>query len=151
MPLKRFVRQFDDEAEVVAEMDLGTMWDRLLAEFLDEWVRLDRQGLPDEEVEAQVLAHMEGLSEKPLEDLARKTSDVSYNQGRNMEILTAGAQGKAEFVVRSEILDNATCDVCQELDGSVFRIGSPEYHQYMPPALCLGRDRCRGFYIAIGG
>jgi hypothetical protein len=53
--------------------------------------------------------------------------------------------------LRSEILDSNTCEACANLDSAVFEVGTPDFHTYMPPAQCLGGDRCRGFYVAISG
>ena len=96
-------------------------------------------------------AFMDGLSERPLTDLSRTSSGVSYNQGRNVEIKDAADSGDVQFVVRSEVLDTHTCRSCSFLDGEVFEVGTPDYERYMPPAECEGGDRCRGFYVAISG
>ena len=151
MPLERHIEAFAEEVNILATLDVGTMWDRMLGEFLGEWGRLERQGLSEEEMEREMRAFMDGLSDKPVTDLARKSSSVAYNQGRAAEILTAGVEGRTEFVVRSEILDTATCEVCARLDGSVFEVDSPDFHEFLPPAKCLGGDRCRGFYVAVAG
>lgn len=147
MPVARHVAAFEERAEILATMDLGTMWDRYLGEFLAQWDRLDRQGLSGEAMEREMMAFLEDLSEKPLEDLARQTSGVAYNQGRDAEILSAAQSGQVEFVVRSEVLDNRTCQACQMYDGAIFDVGTPEYREFMPPAKCFGGDRCRGFYV----
>ena len=50
---------------------------------------------------------------------------------------------------RSEILDIKTCAVCVNLDSMVVAVGSPDFNEFMPPAKCLGQDRCRGFYVPV--
>jgi hypothetical protein len=149
MAVGRHIRAMDEAIEMVATVDIGTMWDRMLGEFLNEWARLERTGIAPAEMEREMAAFLEGLSDKPVEDLARKSAGVSYNEGRSAEILTRHDVGEVNFVVRSEILDAATCDVCATLDANVFEVGTPEYYEYMPPAKCLGGDRCRGFYVAF--
>ncbi len=149
MPLERHIAAFDAEVEILATLDVGAMWDRMLGEFLNEWARLERQGLTEAQLAAEMKGFMEGLSPKPVEDLARTSAGVSYNQGRAAEILSAAVEGLTEFVVRSEILDSRTCEVCARLDGSVFEVDSPDFHEFLPPAKCLGGDRCRGFYVAV--
>ncbi len=151
MPLERHTTALASQVEVVATMDIGVMWDRYLGEFLGKWTQLERQGVTEAAMEAEMLSFMEGLSDKPVVDLGRQSSSVVYNQGRAAEQLSAFASGAAEFVVRSEILDSATCEVCANLDSSVWEIDSPDYHEYMPPAKCLGGDRCRGFYVTVAG
>jgi hypothetical protein len=149
MPIKRYVQQLDDEVRLVAAMDLNQMWDRVLGEMLDAFVRFDRQGLSDTEMESEMQGFLDGLSEKPTEDLARKSAGVSYNQGRSAEILTAADAGDVQFVVRSEILDSNTCATCETLDGFVLEVGTSDYDRWLPPAGCEGGDRCRGFYVAL--
>ncbi len=149
MPLDRHIVAFEEQVNVLATLDVGEMWDRMLGEFLGEWGRLDRQGLDSTAMEAEMRSFMDGLSNKPEQRLARTSSGVAYNQGRSAEILSAGVEGLTEFVVRSEILDRNTCAVCARLDGSVFEVGSADYHTFLPPAQCLGGDLCRGFYVAV--
>ena len=151
MAVERSVVSYGEQVEILATMDVGKMWDRYLGEFLAEWERLNRLGLAEAEMERSMMAFMDELSTKPLEDLARQSSSVSYNAGRSKEILAQFNDGAATFVVRSEILDNNTCATCADLDGSVIDIGTPEYDYFMPPAHCSGGDRCRGFYVMIAG
>ena len=147
MPTERHAVAFEETVGTVAELGMGQMWDRMLGEFLGEWGRLDRTGISDAEMDREMQAFMDGLSDKPLEELSRKSAGVSYNQGRSAEILSSSA----EFVVRSEILDGNTCANCSTLDGQVVQVGSTDYHMWLPPAGCLGGDNCRGFYVPIGG
>lgn len=145
MPIDAQVVAFADQAEVVAAMDVGIIWDRLKGEFLNEYVRLERQGLSPDQIDRALRAFMDGLSEKPLEDLARKSTNVVYNQGRAAEIRSQ----PVEMVVRSEILDENTCSECAALDGMIVAVDDPDFDRLMPPAFCLGGDRCRGFYIPV--
>ena len=151
MPLEHHTQAFADEIQTLATLDIGQMWDRHLGEFLGEWTRLDRGQLPAAEMEKGMLAFMENLSDKPTIDLARKSSTVAYNRGRNAETLTAKEQGQAEFVIRSAILDQSTCGTCQLLDGAAYEIDSPDYWNDHPPLQCEGGDRCRCFYVVVPG
>jgi hypothetical protein len=63
---------------------------------------------------------------------------------------TAGAMespNPPEFAMRSEQLDERTCDACDELHGEIVQVGSSEFYDLMPPADCLGGGRCRGIYV----
>lgn len=151
MPLERQIAAFAGEVEILAGINIGNLWNRMTAEFMGEYERLARQKLTDAQLEAGLRTFIGDLSEKPIDDLARKSSRVAYNQGRNAEILSAAEERDVQFVVRSEVLDTSTCRPCQLLDSEVFEIDSPEYFANLPPAGCDGGDRCRGFYIAIGG
>lgn len=154
MPLTRtHVQAFEEQVEILATMDVGKLWDRVLGAFLAEWERLHRQQLSAEEMGRAMQAFLDGLSDRrDVEDLARTGSSVSYNQGRGAAISSAAASGEpVEFVVRSEVLDSNTCEACANLDSAVFDVGTSDYYEYMPPAKCLGGDRCRGFYVAMSG
>jgi len=100
-------------------------------------------------MEKQIQHFMDGLSAKPDERLARTSSGVAYNQGRNAEMMSAADEGKATHAIRSEILDENTCPECAKWDDLIVEIGSPSYSEYHPPAQCLGRDQCRGFYVVV--
>ena len=147
--LKRHLNVFKDEVEVLAGINVGKMWDRMMGEFLGEFERLSRQQLSEAALERELLAFMEGLSDKRTADVARQSSTVAYNQGRNASLMSAKSRKVVRFVVRSEVLDTNTCRPCSLLDGEIFEVGSSEYFANMPPAQCDGGDRCRGFYIAI--
>ena len=150
MALERYVKAFEEQADIVATLDVGAMWARYLGEFLDRWTELERQGIELDEIEREMQAFIDGLSEKPTADLARKSSSVAYNQGRNAEILSAMTQGRSEWVIRSEVLDEKTCEPCKSLDGFEAVIGSPDFYEFGPPAKCEGGRRCRGFFIPVG-
>jgi hypothetical protein len=146
---RKYASAFAEEAQVVATLDISAMWDRLMGEALTEWARLNREGVTGEALGRAMRARLEGLSEKPLDDLARKSTSVAYNQGRSAEIQWQADLGRVEQVVRSEILDDRTCEVCVTLDGAVVDVDSEDYHRLMPPALCQGGERCRGFYVGV--
>lgn len=146
MPLEPQLIAFAEQAEVVGGMDVGVMWDRLRGEFLDAYVRFERQGLTGAELDRAMDAFMGQLSEKPLVDLSRKSSGVIYNQGRSAEILS---RSEVEFVVYSSVLDVTTCEPCRFLDSEVFEVGSSDYFNNQPGAQCEGGDRCLCIYIAV--
>jgi len=52
-----------------------------------------------------------------------------------------------EYAMRSEQLDERTCDACDAAHGEIVRVGSSEYYDQMPPADCFGGGRCRGIYV----
>lgn len=62
----------------------------------------------------------------------------------------AGAQevpNPPEFAMRSEQLDERTCDACDEAHGEIVQVGTAEFYDEMPPADCEGGGRCRGIYV----
>lgn len=66
--------------------------------------------------------------------------------GEMPKALTADV-APALWAMRSEQLDTNTCPPCDQLHGRVVQLLSPEYLEYLPPNLCLGRGRCRGIYV----
>ena len=143
--------RLEEEAAVLAALATTKLWQRYMGEALDKYIELERQGFSASRIVQELEQFLVGLSEKPVADIARKTSAVSYNTGRNAEIVAAALEEKVEWVVRSEVLDSATCGPCAGLDNSMFRVGTNDFYEFAPPAKCLGGGRCRGFYIAIGG
>jgi len=85
------------------------------------------------------------MSDAPIERAAQEAINKADSLGRNQ-----AAQRNAPFiarVVRSEILDQNTCDPCIGLDGTVYEMNSPEYWENFPPAKCDGRELGRCLYI----
>lgn len=52
-----------------------------------------------------------------------------------------------EYAMRSEQLDENTCDECDALHGEIVQVGSAEFYDEMPPEGCAGGGRCRGLYV----
>lgn len=146
---KTLIGRFDTVAETTVQMMFDDLWERMLGAFLREWTRLDNQNLDDVAMERELEAFLQDLSEKPYQDMARESSAIAYNFGRDAGLRTAAMAGLANYAVRSEILDGNTCEKCRVLDGYVAEIGTPQYDEFLPPAKCLGRGRCRGFYVAL--
>lgn len=147
--LKALTVELDDKAEVLAELNLGSLWDRLMAEALDAYAASARRGLSVEEIASEIESALQSLSENMEEGLARGDAGVAYNEGRAVEGRALALAGEAKYAVRTEVLDQRTCDACKEWDGFVAEIDSSDYEAAMPPAYCEGGDNCRGFYIIL--
>lgn len=141
--------ELDEKAEVLAELNLGSLWDRMMAEALDTYAAASRRGLSVDQIAAEIEDALQSLSEKMEEGLARGDAGVAYNEGRATEGRAMTLSGEAKYAVRTEVLDTRTCDACREWDGFVVEIDSPDYEAAMPPAYCEGGDNCRGFYIIL--
>jgi hypothetical protein len=78
-------------------------------------------------------------------------NDVLQLVGEALNLGRAAGAGSVpnppEYAMRSEQLDENTCDSCDELHGLIVQIGSAEYMDEMPPAECEGGGRCRGIYV----
>ncbi len=147
--LRESVEVFGDEIRLFAEMSIGEIWDRVMRETLAEYVRLTREGLEGEALVAAMDRFIDSLSDKPVSDQARKASSVAYNQGRDMALETARSVDAATFAIRTGILDRVICDPCLDVDAHVVEIGTDEYYALMPPAKCLGKERCRCIYVGV--
>jgi hypothetical protein len=140
-----------EEARVTAELTVDGLWRQMVGEALGEYQRLTRAGVQGPELWKRLEAFLLGTSDKGAEDAARRVTNVAYNQGRDVAIKLAQARGEASWAMRSELLDEATCIVCEkEMDGTMYEIGSPAYEANFPPARCLGQERCRGVMIMLG-
>lgn len=144
----KYQNEFASEMSTLGAFDIGAIWNRVVEEGIGEFLRGSREGV-DAEMVSRLENFLKGLSEKPLNELAVSTTSVAYNQGRDMGIKTAKDAGLSSYAVRSEVLDKSTCDTCRVLDGKTVGVDTPAYYEYMPPNKCLGRERCRGFYVPL--
>jgi hypothetical protein len=137
------------EARVTAQITVDEIWARLLGEARRSYNDAVRSGLDEPAALRSVEAALHGLSPAPSDLAGRQVAEVAYNQGRDVAAKVSAVDGEAAWVIRSEVLDQATCEACSQLDGVEVRIGTAEYEQLMPPAQCYGGDNCRGFYVIL--
>jgi hypothetical protein len=147
--IRRATVAFEEAITTQATIDVGSLWDRLRGEFLDEYARQARAGLSGDSLDNHMQEFMDSLSTNWERDMANQSAGVAYNQGRGLTAQQAKTEGRALYAVRSEVLDQKTCASCATLDGTVVEIGTAEYQALMPPARCEGGDRCRGFFVVI--
>lgn len=84
-------------------------------------------------------------SRKALHRVVLELVGETMNQGRAAGI--ASLPNPPEFAMRSSMMDRASCEICDRLNGQVVQVGSGEYWDNMPPAMCLGSSRCRCVYV----
>jgi len=137
------------EATVTATISIDSIWARLTGESIEEFQRLTRAGVVGDALWTQLESFLNGLSEGPLDMAGRESATVAYNQGRDVAAKIAAASGAATHAMRDEFLDGNTCPQCRLFDGTIVRIGSPAYESLLPPAFCLGRERCRGIIVVL--
>jgi hypothetical protein len=85
--------------------------------------------------------------------IAPRGVSSAFNRGRT-QVQTAlkaraqieGLKGQA-YATRISVLDDATCDRCEKLDGVSVVVGSKQYYNIQPPNKCEGRHRCRCAYV----
>lgn len=135
----------EEAFRVRADIDLTDYYERLRKETLEQVTDLSQQGYRGEELADRVIGSVNNLSDRPIEEAGRGAVTESFNLGRNIEVQKD--PDAVREVVRTEVMDENTCDPCRALDGAVYQVNSPEYFQDMPPNHCDGRDLCRGFYL----
>lgn len=131
--------------DVRVTVDLDDFYNRLLNETRTLLTDLSQRNLSTEDLAAQMEAGLEDLGDSMINQMGRGATSEAFNLGRNM-----AAQELSDLIgmaVRTEVLDRNTCDPCDELDGTVVPLNSPEYFAAMPPNGCDGGDFCRGFYL----
>lgn len=130
---------------VRAEIDLDAVYQRLLNETRRLLADFQQAGLEGTALADAVENGLRSLSDSPVDQMSRGASTEAFNLGRNLAAQKATEQ--IGEVVRTEVLDSSTCDLCAELDGFTTTVNGPGYFENMPPNHCDGRDLCRGFYF----
>ncbi|WP_317623753.1 phage portal protein [Catenulispora acidiphila] len=138
------------ELETIAAVAVALMASELAVSAGREAMRLAVPGVGGQQVADQVGQFLQGLSEAgPRGHLAGAMS-AAQNRARHATFTQHGApRGQLRAV---EVLDSATCDNCEEIDGTVF--GDTDDPDAVAEAfaaypmggytLCEGRERCRG-------
>ena len=134
--------------QVTASIDVDEILSRLVNETRRLLSDLQQQGLTGDALARAVQDGLKSLSDTPIEQAGRGAATEAFNLGRN---LAYQEHPEVKEVVRTEVLDENTCEYCAAVDGKVVQMNSPEYFEFMPPNGCHGRDLCRGFYYAAGG
>lgn len=129
---------------VAVDIDVSELIGRLEREALRLITDLSQQGLEGDALADAVSDGLKALSDAPISRAARGATSEAFNLGRNLAAQQSA--DRIDRVVRTEILDENTCDPCLALDGKVVAMNSDEYFELMPPNKCDGRELCRGFY-----
>lgn len=142
----------NQQAEVVAGLDVSNLVQRLQSQVTAQWNQLVGTGKDPAEIAGQIQAYLGDLSTQQIEGMARASTSTVFNAGRNVAILELRPQLQPE-AIRVEVLDENTCKPCgtPASEGGLnllrTKIGSAEYLENQPPHGCEGGVRCRGFYV----
>ncbi len=151
------VTELQQEADVRVAFDVEKILEDVIRGIERTMLQSLEEGMTEDEALDATRRALIGKSDFDLQSLARGHASKNFNDGR----AEVAAQVRATLekspesglklgtVVRSEILDDATCDTCESLDGKVIEIDSDDYWEYMPPNKCQGGSRCRGFYVLV--
>lgn len=140
----------DDALEALAAR--AEAIDALLAKSLSETAgrqAINRSGgsLSTDEVAGAVEKHLLGLSDAYLRDQFGGAFTQALNAGRR-EVFAEAAPTE---IYASELLDDATCEECASVDGTVYDTLAEAEADYPTGgyAECLGGPRCRGTLVAV--
>lgn len=138
-------RVTNEALKVRVNIDLNEFYSRLQSRTAQLIADFQQQGLTGQALADAVTDGLRTEFDTSIERAGREATNEAFALGRNVEAQARAADiGEA---VRSEILDDNTCEPCSSLDGTVVQMNSPDYFRLMPPNLCDGREQCRGFYI----
>jgi len=139
-----------DELEAIAAVTVALMASELAVSAGREAMRLATPGADGQHVADQVGQFLQGLAEAgPRGHLAGAMS-AAQNRARHATFTQPGApRGQ---LMATEVLDQSTCDPCEQINGTVF--GNTDDPAAVAEAfaaypmggytLCEGRERCRG-------
>jgi len=120
------------------------MQNRLRQRLEDEAINVERTGGEPDDVVREVLD--EQFDTGAFRTDAGGVLMTAFNLGRDDFMATYGDD--VEGVELSAILDENTCEHCEELDGEEFDFGSAGYEENTPPLRgCEGRNQCRCLYV----
>lgn len=142
----------NQQAEVLVNVDVKALTDRLQAQATERYNQaLLTSGDNPVAAAAELDAYLASITDQQLLEMARGSTATAFNLGRHIGMQEA-ATSISPYAVRTEILDDNTCEVCADYvrraaAGEKFLINSREYFANLPPAGCEGRDKCRGFYV----
>lgn len=138
-------RVTNEALKVRVGIDLEGFYSALRSRTAQLLTDLQQQGLTGAALADAVTDALRAEFDTPIERAGREATNEAFALGRNLE--AQERQDEIGEVVRTEVLDENTCEPCSQLDGTVVVLNSPEYFRLMPPNLCEGREQCRGFYI----
>jgi hypothetical protein len=134
-------RVFDQAARDVANIN-----ERLLDGMLRSIDDGTAQGLGPDDLADLLEGRLPTFMGPAYKKLAEESDTLAFNEGQANEL---DGRADVDFVIRTEILDDATCRRCKRTDGMKLKIGTKRFFEYLPPAKCLGQRRCRGFLLPV--
>jgi len=110
-------------------------------------------GIGTPAVAGGVMSYLKGLTDAWLRDQLVGALTSAQNEGRQAVFETAAGAGMEASYYASEVLDDATCDECQAIDGTQFDTLADAQDAYPTGGYsdCLGGPRCRGTIVVVYG
>jgi len=132
---------------IQAGTDAQSVADRLLAGIMQAIEDGTAQGLSPDDLADLLEGRMPTFMGPQYRNAADMSDTLAFNEGQASELERRTSD--VDFVLRSEILDDATCTTCKRLDGMKLKVGTQRFYANLPPAKCEGGRRCRGFLVPI--
>jgi hypothetical protein len=125
----------------------GLLEQGLVLSTTREAARRAGMGVAPAQIVTDVQSYLDGLTDQFAEDLLGASAATAMNAGRH-QVFAGGPVGK---FYASEINDTNTCKTCKAIDGSKFDTMAELMEHYPTGGYvdCLGRDRCRGTFVAV--
>lgn len=136
----RLMRELDVERLMKAQREL--LLRRMRARTIDSLQRAAIERVRTGGDPAGIVSDViqEALETRALKQDAAGITTAAFNIGREEAARTLDVR----TVRLSAVLDDATCEVCERLDGAEFPFGSQAHDEHVPPLTrCLGKERCR--------
>lgn len=130
-----------------AVTDVTSIFDEMLANFMREIQDGDAQGLVPDEIADFLEANMPRAAGPSARKTAARAATTAFNEGE-VDIISDQLE-IVQFVLRSELRDENTCEPCDGLDGMKLEVGTKQFREFLPPAKCDGRKLCRGIIIPV--
>lgn len=138
--------KFTDRIARLVELLISRMVNEIQTRAVNIYTSFGTLGLDEQEIEARLRDELDSQSLKVFEDFAAQTANAAINAGRMAEM-----DNRKDEISRYEysaILDQNTCDVCEEADGR--QASDPSELPDAPNPDCEGGARCRCFIVAVG-
>lgn len=146
-PRKDLANTGTDRLSRQADVDVFRIFEEMLASFMREVQNGDAQGLVPEQIADLLEANMPRAAGATSRSMAARSATTAFNEGE-LDIISDRLD-EVQFVVRSELRDDNTCEPCNELDGMKLDVADPDFREFIPPAKCDGEKLCRGILIPV--
>lgn len=129
-----------DLIERMLSVEVEGAANKIKSMMLSQGVMLERQGLTGTKLELALLDYVANdMSEVTWMKMASTAVNGGWGDGHISTV--EKLKDMVNFQTYSAVLDDNTCQVCQDADNTTHVVGDPDY--IAPNPGCLGGDRCR--------
>ncbi len=134
-------------ASALSETSVAAVTNKMHTEWRRELISQRKTGVVNTKGLTDALL---ALSKNDFKGEMRQAVNQIFGLGRAEEAMRR--RDDIENIVRSEVMDDATCDACGKVDGMEFKPTDPAFDDFAsgPYVECEGGDNCRGINIYVG-